>query len=208
MQNNLDLNKMYEWPLPTRCAVIALICAVVFFIGYKWDITTLQRKLHLITKEEESKKSEFEIVMKKQSEAKIELLRLEKIHTILGEWQKKLVPFDDMPELLNQILKVGNNNGMYFSLFDPSEAVEENNYQKIPIKVTAAGTYHQLSDFISQVANLPWIVVIDKFTISDDPTAETLGARLADTAKDQDLLTLDLLLNIYYKKPGSDNNAK
>lgn len=211
--NKIDLNNIHEWPLATRCVVIALICVLVFYIGYKWDIAALQKKLQTSQSEENDLKLQYQAVIKKQMAARVELVHFNEMRVLLTQWQKKLIRYDELPELLNQILKIGNNNSLYFSLFDPGDGVEDNHYQKIPIKIIAAATYHQIADFISQVANLPWIIVIDNFGISTENRNDVLGTKLAETANSQKLLTLNLILNVYYKpdiipetKPENENH--
>lgn len=209
--NKLDLNNIHEWPIATRCVVIALICVIVFYIGYKWDIAALQKKLQTSQAEENDLKLQYQAVIKKQMAARLELIHFNDMRVLLTQWQQKLVRYDELPELLNQILKIGNNNSLYFSLFDPGDGVEDNHYQKIPIKIIAAATYHQLADFISQIANLPWIIVIDNFGITTENKNDVLGTKLAETANSQNLLTLSLMLNIYYKpesKPEAATETK
>lgn len=203
----LDLNNIHEWPLATRCVVIALLCVVVFYIGYKWDIASLQKKLQTTQAEESDLKLQYQAVIKKQMAARAELTYFNEIGVLLTQWQQKLIRYNEIPELLNQILKIGNNNSLYFSLFDPGDATDDNHYQKIPIKIIAVATYHQLADFISQIANLPWIIVIDNFSISSDNKNDVLGNKLAETANSQNLLTLNLMLDIYYK-PDSNIDTK
>lgn len=195
----LDLNNIHEWPLATRCIVIALLCVIVFYIGYKWDIAALQKKLQTSQADESNLKIQYQSIIKKQTETQIELIHFNEMRVLLTQWQQKLVQYNQIPDLLNQILKIGNNNSLYFSLFDPGDTVEDNHYQKIPIKIVAVATYHQLADFISQIANLPWIVVIDDFGISSENKEDILGNKLAEAANNQGLLTLTLMLDIYYK---------
>ena len=203
---NLDLklkvnfNNIHEWPIMTRVVMIALICLIVFFIGYKWDIAALQKKLSLAETQEKDLKLQYENVIKKQLEANAQVIHFNEMRIVLTEWQKKLISYNDLPELLNQVLKIGNNNALYFSLFDPAPAVEANNYEKLPINIIAAANYHQFADFLSQIANLPWIVVIDNFTITNDNKDDVLGAKLAEIANAENLQTLNLTLNIYYPK--------
>lgn len=204
----LDVNKMYEWPIATRCLVIALICIVVFYLGYKFDIASEIKRLQIARNSEADTKLQYEAIIRKQADAKKELIRLNKIRTLLTEWQRNLVQYDQLPELLNQILKVGNNNNVYFSLFDPGEVETDNHYEKLPIKIIAAGNYHQLADFISQIANLPWIVSISDFAITSDNQSDVLGAKLAETATSQNLLTLTMMLDIYYKPVSGTSDAK
>src|SRR3990167_3336316 len=197
---NINFNNIHEWPIMTRVIMIAFICLIVFFIGYKWDIAALQKKLSLAETQEKDLKLQYENVIKKQLEANAQVSHFNEMRIVLTEWQKKLISYNDLPELLNQVLKIGNNNALYFSLFDPAPAVEANNYEKLPINIIAAANYHQFADFLSQIANLPWIVVIDNFTITNDNKGDALGAKLAEIANAENLQTLNLTLNIYYPK--------
>jgi type IV pilus assembly protein PilO len=79
----------------------------------------------------------------------------------------------------------------------PVDATKTVSYSKVPIKVVLIGNYHQISDFVSQIANMPVIIAVGNFTISNDGGAQLLGDKLAKQAETQHLLSAELTLDVY-----------
>lgn len=83
---------------------------------------------------------------------------------------------------------------------DPAASVDDTKtvtYSKVPIKVVLIGNYHQISDFVSQIANMPVIIAVGNFTISNDGGVQLLGDKLAKQAETQHLLSAELILDVY-----------
>lgn len=206
---NLSLNNIYDWPLTTRGLIIGLICAVVIYCGYLWDLSALKERLITVQQDEQNIKQNLELVIKKQVSLKEEISRLSQSQDMLNQWQKKLIHYSELPNVLNEILKVGASNHLHFSLFNPGAEILSDDYFKVPIKVIAVGSYHQLADFISQVANMPWIIVISNFSITNEVKTDVLGAKLATQAEAENLLTAEINLDIYHLvEKGSEQEAE
>lgn len=195
---NLNIKNIYEWPLVTRSLIIGLICAVFFYLGYLLDITDLDKELNNSKDKANDLKQQIQLIIEKQNIIKNEVSHLGQSKLMLNQLQKQIVNFNNIPQLLNEILKLGANNQLHFSLFSPEKDASANTYYKLPIHVIVVGSYHQLAGFLSQVANLPWIVVIGDFTISNNFKNDVLGAKLAEQAVAQNLLMADLKLEVYH----------
>lgn len=228
---NMNLSNIHEWPLVTKILLLGLVFFTFIFIGYRYDLADQIKKLSRASQQEADLKQQIELVVRKNKIIRAEVSRLPKQQAELVNWKKQLVNYNDMPELLNQILKLGGDNNLFFSRFAPGESVKvslpalsskvpqenglptqedatiptpqvnDNNtvsYNKIPINVVVVGTYHQIANFISQVANMQWIVSIGNFTISKDNQTTLLGEKLAKQAETQGLLSAELTMDIYY----------
>ena len=196
--SKFDLNTIYEWPIMTRGLIILLLCAVVFYLGFYLDLSSMNNKLTSEKNTENDLKQQIKLVVDKESQVTHSLSRFDAMTTLQQQWQKSIINHANLPELLNEILKIGANNNLHFSHFSPGNPIKEGSYLKIPIKIVVAGDYHQVSSFMSQIANLPWIVVIGNFSLSTQNKAEVLGAELAKEADTQKWLTTLLQLEVYY----------
>jgi len=194
----IDFKNIYEWPLIRRSLVIGLVCVVVFYFGYRWDLSSLGTSLTSNRQQESDLKNQLETVISKEATIRDYTSQYSDFQLLLNQWQKKMIRYNELPGLLNDILKMGANYQLYFSLVDPGEDTKEGDYYKVPIKIVAVGSYHQLSEFISQVANLPQILVISDFTISRENKNDELGAKLAAEATEKNLLTAELFLEVYH----------
>lgn len=231
----MTLNNIYEWPLMTRLLLLGLIFSAALYLGYRYDLTAQMKKLSQAEQQEADIKQQIELVFRKNEIIKNEVSRLPELRTALVQMRKELVTYNELPNLLNSILKLGADNNLFFSLFAPAASVKvampepvkiasadnpvsapvatppaassepappeppkKYLFAKVPIKVVLVGTYHQIADFISQVANMPSIIVIGDFTISKESSNALLGEKLAKQAEAQHLLSAEMTLDVYH----------
>lgn len=224
---NMTLNNIHEWPLMTRMLLLMLVFLAVLYLGYRFSLSKQIKDLTRAAAQETDLKQQIDLVIRKNKMIESEVSHLPALQTELSKWKKQLVNYNDLPELLNQILKLGGDNHLFFSSFTPGEPVKVDvkiaanaqdaaaapaptdpgapppeppkviSFSKVPIKVVVVGNYHQLADFISQVANLEWIVAVGNFTISNENTTTLLGDAMAKQAAAQNLLSAELLLDVY-----------
>lgn len=180
-----------------RGLIIGLVCAIVFYLGYLVDIAGLKKQLVVSQQQEADLKRQLELTILKQAVIRDDLSQFSELQRLLNRWQKEFITYAELPQLIDKILKIGAANHLHFSLFNPGAEVKEGLYYKIPIKVIVAGNYHQLADFVSQVANMPSIVVVGNFIVSNENRNDMLGAKLAAQAAAENLLTATLILEVY-----------
>jgi Tfp pilus assembly protein PilO len=237
----MTLNNVYEWPLMTRLLLLGLIFAATFYLGYRFDISKQMLKLTRAEQQETDLRQQLEFTIRKNKMTQADIAQLPALTAKLQAWKKQLITYNDLPELLNQILKLGGDNHLFFSLFTPGENVmvapvtevsgnaqagaatpaasaapatspapTDNNqdsaragktkvqFGKVPIKAVVIGNYHQISEFISQMANLSWVVVIGNFTITNENEPTLIGEKMAKQVQAQHLLTAELAIDVYY----------
>lgn len=197
--NNIsfDFKNIYSGSLMIRGLIIGLVCAIVFYLGYLVDIAGLKKQLVVSQQQEADLKRQLELTILKQAVIRDDLSQFSELQRLLNRWQKEFITYAELPQLIDKILKIGAANHLHFSLFNPGAEVKEGLYYKIPIKVIVAGNYHQLADFVSQVANMPSIVVVGNFIVSNENRNDVLGAKLAAQAAAENLLTATLILEVY-----------
>lgn len=93
----------------------------------------------------------------------------------------KLLPTtSEIPSLLKNITKLGNDSNLEFLLFSPEKQVSKEFYVEIPVSIELLGSYHDVAIFFDKVGNLDRIVnVVDLNMI---PTKE-LSATLKTSCK-------------------------
>ena len=69
----------------------------------------------------------------------------------------------EVPALLVDISQAGLARGLKFEQFKPEKAQTKEFYNMLPISIQVLGTYHQLAEFISDLAGLPRIVTVGDF---------------------------------------------
>lgn len=90
----------------------------------------------------------------------------------------------DIPDLLAQVSRVGQDAGLDVQLFRPGSERPQGLYAAIPVQIRAAGTFHQLLVFFDRVSRLPRIVTVSDISMSDPKETNgrfTLNANFSTT---------------------------
>ena len=101
--------------------------------------------------------------------AKIKAKNLEKLEADYAyaqeelEFALKLLPTtSEIPDLLKNITKLGNESRLDFILFSPKKEVSKEFYVEIPVSIEVNGGYHDVAVFFDKVGKLDRIVnVVD-----------------------------------------------
>jgi type IV pilus assembly protein PilO len=184
----LDPKEIGSWPLPIQLSVLVVIVLLLTGFGY-WQVWSAQlEQLEAGRAKEEELKT---VYLDKKSKAinldayKQQLLEIEES---FGAMLKQLPKKSEMDALLTEINQVGLGRGLQFELFKPGNEELKSETAELPVTVKVAGSYHDLSAFVSDVAQLSRIVpikddgrkggaIVDKDKLGD------LGLLLSATAR-------------------------
>jgi type IV pilus assembly protein PilO len=200
----IDIKHVNEWSLKKQSIIFVLIFIIVFIMGYKFDIYSLQDDLEAAKKNKNELLRKINVTLEKQHILKMDIDQLPRYQQALLQWEKKLVPPEKLSGLLNEILKMSNDNHLYIAAFNPGEKKYNNTYPMVPINVVALGTYHQLGNFLGQIANYPLTISIGDFTLTTEAKTELLGKKLTEEASTQDLVTGIFNFQIYFPKANAN----
>jgi type IV pilus assembly protein PilO len=83
------------------------------------------------------------------------------------ELAAELLPADrELPGLLRKITLAGQQAGVTFQQVRPEPPVGKDHYTELPVHITVRGGYHQIGQFLAQLANLERIVNVGTINIS------------------------------------------
>jgi len=71
----------------------------------------------------------------------------------------------EIPSLLKNITKLGNDSNLEFLLFSPLQEVPKELYVELPVSVEVRGTYHDVARFFDEVGKLDRIVNVVDITM-------------------------------------------
>lgn len=92
------------------------------------------------------------------------------------ELATELLPLEkEFPGLLRKLTLTGQQAGVQFEMVQPQGIIEQGNYTEIPIRITVRGGYHQIGQFLAQIANLRRIVNVSNLQISTEPSASDVA---------------------------------
>jgi type IV pilus assembly protein PilO len=193
---NYDLKKMYDWPLIPRAILIGIVGLIVIYLGYLFDLSSVDTHLAAAQLQEQDLKNQFITLTHNIVDIKTELKKYPILESILTQSKSKMISPKDLPELLNQILKMGSQNELEFINFTPGIEEKDGGYSKVAIKSVMIGTYDQIANFMSQIANMEQIVVVGNLVISKTNPDKTAPEQIALGNR----LTASLTLEIYEAK--------
>ncbi len=180
------------WPLAPRIASAIGILVVVVGLGWyvQWD-----GQMNDIEKgqaEEVKLKSEYK--NKLQQAVNLDALKAQRelVLQYVATMEKQLPSQAEMAALLADINQAGLGRGLAFDSFKPGSPAVKDYYAELPIAIKIQGSYHDLGQFVADIAKLPRIVTLNNLSITSangaltlDVTAKTFRYLNRDEVQDQ-----------------------
>ena len=200
---NIDINNLGSWPVPIKIGGILIVCAIVLFAGF-WFL--IQGELEQYSEAQLKEEGLRETYMNKKALA-INLPaykeQMEEMEQTFGSLLRQLPNTTEVPDLLVDITQAGLGRGLEFTLFRPEKELPKDFYAEMPISVEVRGTYHELAQFVSDVAALPRIV-----TFGDIAISASKDNKLAMSAKAKTYRYMEEGSVKKQEKPGSRTRKK
>ncbi|MGH8113581.1 MAG: type 4a pilus biogenesis protein PilO [Rhodanobacteraceae bacterium] len=163
---NLDRNNIGGWPGSVKGFFIALVLAVIVFLGWYFYVSSQQEQLASGQQQELTLKKEFEDKQAKVVNLDALKAQLGQMNEMLSQMLRELPSKTEMPALLVNISQTAQAAGIETDLFQPKPEIPKEFYAIQPIALKMQGTYHQFGTFISGVASLPRVVILTMHDVS------------------------------------------
>ncbi len=189
--NELDFNEIGEWPGALKVIFIFILCALLWGAGYYFIVKDKRVQLASLEQKEQMLKSDFELKQARAANLDEYKAQLEEIKVVFGTMLQQLPGKSEVADLLLDISRAGQSNGLEFELFRPQGEQPRDFYAELPIQMEVTGGYHQFGEFVSSLAALPRIVTLHDFTIDkvdgsgrqSEAEAEAADMKMTITAK-------------------------
>lgn len=164
----LDPQDPGMWPTAPR-VVVAVLLLVLTVAGFWWFDWQDQAQTLAAREAEEVQLRESWVVKKRQAVNLDEHRRqLAEIDRQFGALLKQLPNRAEMDSLLSDINQAGLGRGLQFELFKPGADVIKEFYAEMPIDVRVTGVYHDLGEFVADLASMPRMVTLNDVGIDAD----------------------------------------
>ncbi len=197
---------MGSWPNIMKVAVTGIVGILLIFICNWLFISSKAENLENISAEETRLKSIFvnkQKLLVNINEYKEQLVTIERR---LDNLVQLLPSANEIPALVNQISQAGRESGLNFKEITILPEKKFKYYVELPIQIKVNGSYHQLGEFVSRVADLPRVITLHDFTleVSKEKSKEKAFTEFLD---------LEILAKTYRyitvaEADSSDNNSK
>lgn len=180
--------KLYLLPPMAKLLLALLLCIFISFVGFLYlKQQSVQEAAQL-----SQKKSMLESDISKNAESYGEMIYISKNKIDAKKQYEDLLqtfpPESQIGDLLANITKLGTAKGIKFVYFKPKPSVTQEYYVETPVEISVIGKFHQLGEFLSEIANLPKsAAAVNQFSL----------------VPNGDLLTLEFTATLYSTLPTS-----
>jgi len=190
-----DLSGLHPglWPIAPRIAsamgiLIAVVAAGWFF---QWD--GQMKAIEAGQAEELKLRDEYKAKLKQAINLDALLEQRKLVQQYVATMEKQLPSQAEMAALLADINMAGTGRGLQFDSFKPGSPAVKDYYAELPIAIKIQGSYHDLGQFVADIAKLPRIVTLNNLGITAlkdggltlDVTAKTFRYLNRDEVQDQ-----------------------
>lgn len=178
-----DLNGLHPglWPLMPRLlsAVASLLLVLVLGWYFYWSGQIEEQDKGQL--EEQKLKDSFKQKMQQAISLDALLEQRKLVLQYVATMEKQLPSKAEMDALLSDINQSGLGRGLQFELFKPGQVVAKDYYAELPIDIKLTGNYHDMGEFVSDIAKLPRIVTLNNLSMSTDKDAHLVLDVIAKT---------------------------
>ena len=164
----LDINDPAEWPSWFVVVVSFMACLALLSGGWQFLIRDQRLSLDYERAEELELRQTFTIKKGMVVNLPAYQAQMIQIEAMLAELIQQLPDNSEVPSLLIDITEAGARRGLEFVVFDPQQQELGDFYSTLPILMEVKGGYHELANFISDLAQMPRIVTVGDLEITAD----------------------------------------
>jgi type IV pilus assembly protein PilO len=154
------------------------LCFAIWGAGYYAIIEDKYIELQSLESNESKLKTSFEKKYAKAVNLDAYKAQMVEMRDMFTSMLQQLPRKSEVANLLIDISKTGLINGLEFELFKPEPERRIDFYIELPISMNVIGSYHQLGNFISEIAAMPRIVTVHNLQISPQKSGNILSMKI------------------------------
>ncbi|HXK08044.1 MAG TPA: type 4a pilus biogenesis protein PilO [Vicinamibacteria bacterium] len=147
--------------LGVAAVVAALICGGFYYLWYS-DAVAQQRTKEATLADLQKQIRALEATANKLPEFQREVQALEaRLETL----KRILPPEKEMPDLMRRVQYLAAQSSLQIRKFNPSNPVQKDFFQEIPVSLDLEGTYHNLGAFLDRVSRMSRLVNVGEVKV-------------------------------------------
>lgn len=178
-----DLNGVHPglWPIAPRILSAVALAVAVVALGWFAYLSGQVDEINVGQQEEEKLKEVFKqkVAQSNSLDALKEQRKL--VLQFVARMEKQLPSKSEMAALVTDINNAGVGRGLSFDSFKPGQVVAKDYYAELPIDIKLTGNYHDLGEFVSDIAKLSRIVTLNNLAISSNKDSKLVLEVVAKT---------------------------
>ena len=177
--SSLDINDIGSWTRRVKLFMTGLLCVLLVVGGYYFIIKDMFVDLEKVERKEVQLRKTF--LDKKALAINLDAYKQQMVEAQeMFEVLKRQLPNEsEIPDLLIDMTQVGLSRGLQFEQIKPGSTIAKDFYAEKRVNIRANGDYHQIANFISDIAALPRIINVVNFRLkrkAGSPRTLTLTA--------------------------------
>lgn len=179
----LDFNNLSAAGRPVKILGVVLMCLAILFAGYWFTVRPEAQDYADLQSKEQALKQTF--LQQKALAVNLPAYKqqVKDMQKSFGVMLQQLPNRNEISEILNDVSQTAIGRGLKIALFKPNPEKPSGFYAEKSIAITVRGTYHQLGEFVSDLAALPRIVVVDDIQISSAANSKNNVLTMSAVAK-------------------------
>ncbi|EGM76233.1 Tfp pilus assembly protein PilO [Rheinheimera sp. A13L] len=185
--SEIDFNDMGAWPKAGKIALALVVAFSVMLLSYFFLIETQVTNLEAAQQKELELRLDYQSKYGKAINLELyqeQMLEMEKTFSTL---LKQLPATHETPGMLDDITFAGTSVGLTFVRINWMPEIEKEFYTELPIQIEVIGDYHQIGNFVSEIAKLPRIVSLHDFVIQSREDGKQSFSVIAKTYRYKEL---------------------
>ena len=199
--SDIDIGDPSSWPVTFKIFGGIVIAIAIIYATYHFKVIEQRQVLQTAVDKEKTLKDEF--LEKKALAINLEAYKAQKkeAEDLFAELKEQLPSETEIPDLLVDVTQLGLSRGLIFEQFEPRAEVPQDFYNEKPVQIIVSGNYHEMANFMSDIAALSRIVNVNDFDITRRD-ANRRSSRRNDDSVDVDIneapLKMSALIKTYY----------
>lgn len=171
--SNIDFNDFASWTRRVKLVMAGVVCVAIIIAGYNLVIKEQRAELAQLQRKEPQLKNSY--LEKKALAINLDAYKAQMVEAeeTFGVLLKQLPNESEIPDLLIDMTQVGLSRGLQFEQIKPGNTIEKDFYAEKLVNIKANGEYHQIANFVSDIAALPRIINVDNFKLKRSPEGGT-----------------------------------
>ena len=197
---NIDISDPSSWPTSFKIFGAFVIACGIIGATFHFIVRDKMQVLLNAEQKEEALKKDF---LEKKALAinldayKAQMVEAENMFSVLKE---QLPSETEIPDLLVDVTQKGLSSGLVFEQFEPRNEITNGFYKEKPVRIEVSGSYHELANFVSEVAALPRIVNVNDFEIIAEEVNQQNGSIPTSNLEKADLKMKATIRTYYYQE--------
>ena len=162
---NLDTSNPASWPAAPKAVLLMLVAAlIVVALWFVW-LKNVKEEWDASIAQEEKLKTQYVEKLRKAINLDALVKQREQVQQYVFLLEKQLPGKAEMDALLLDVNQAGVGRSLKFELFKPGAEIVRDYYVELPIAVRVNGKFHDMGDFMADIANLSRIVTLNNVAI-------------------------------------------